>query len=129
MLSKLVASGKLPPLKERLPDNPAVVNPLEKIGTYGGTLTYMHFWPGAETTKMLFNDPPITLTPDYTKIVPNLFENTGDYSSDGLTLTWRLRKGTRWSDGTPYTTADIMWWWENMVNDESCKSPANPFST
>ena len=33
MLAKLVASGALPPLKERLRDNPAVVNPLEKIGT------------------------------------------------------------------------------------------------
>ena len=127
MLAKLVASGKLPPVKERLPDNPAVVSPLEKIGTYGGTLTYMHFWPGAETTKMLFNDPPVTFTPDYTKIIPNLFENTGEYSDDGLTLTWRLRKGTRWSDGMPYTTADIMWWWDNMVNDERCKAPANPF--
>ncbi|MBV7337227.1 hypothetical protein KFU94_55160 [Chloroflexi bacterium TSY] len=127
MLAERVAAGDLPPVEERLPTNPAVVEPLEEIGTYGGTLTYLHFWPGAETTKMLLNDPPIILTPDYSKIIPNLFANTGDYSADGLTLTWQLREGVRWSDGEPFTSADLMWWWDNMVNDERCEAAANPF--
>ena len=37
-LAKLVADGKLPKLADRLPAAPMVVKPLEKIGTYGGTL-------------------------------------------------------------------------------------------
>ena len=127
MLAELVAAGELPPVDDRLPANPAVAEPIDQIGTYGGTLTYMHFWPGAESTKMLLNDPPISLTPDYTRIIPNLFENTGDYSEDGLMLTWQLREGVRWSDGEPFTAKDIMWWWDNMVNDERCQAPANPF--
>ena len=37
MLAALVAAGKLPPLAERIPENPSVLEPLEEIGRYGGT--------------------------------------------------------------------------------------------
>src|SRR5829696_7551519 len=36
MLAELVASGDLPPVAERLPDNPMVVTPNESVGVYGG---------------------------------------------------------------------------------------------
>ena len=35
-LAELVKQGKLPPVEERLPGEPLVVNPLEEIGKYGG---------------------------------------------------------------------------------------------
>jgi len=38
MLEEMVKAGKLPPLAERLPANPAVVEPLNEVGKYGGTL-------------------------------------------------------------------------------------------
>ena len=38
MLAALVASGDLPPVEERLPDEPLVDEPFEQVGTYGGTL-------------------------------------------------------------------------------------------
>ena len=38
MLDPAVAAGELPPVAERLPDNPLVVTPIEEIGTYGGTI-------------------------------------------------------------------------------------------
>ncbi len=37
MLQDLVAQGMLPPVKERLPLEPLVVEPVEGIGVYGGT--------------------------------------------------------------------------------------------
>ena len=37
MLADLVKAGKLPPVAERLPENPLVIDVVEKIGTYGGT--------------------------------------------------------------------------------------------
>ncbi|HIN71925.1 MAG TPA: hypothetical protein EYM98_04990, partial [Dehalococcoidia bacterium] len=37
MLSKLVVTGQLPPVYERLPKNPLVIEPAEGIGQYGGT--------------------------------------------------------------------------------------------
>ncbi len=37
MLAELVAAGSLPPVEERLPLEPLVVEPYESIGKYGGT--------------------------------------------------------------------------------------------
>jgi peptide/nickel transport system substrate-binding protein len=33
----------------------------------------------------------------------------GGVSPDGLTITYHLRKGVRWSDGAPFTAADVVW--------------------
>ena len=38
MLQERVSAGELLPVEERLPANPLVVEPLEEIGSYGGTL-------------------------------------------------------------------------------------------
>ena len=38
MLAEKVAAGKLPALKDRLPEEPLVETPLESVGVYGGTL-------------------------------------------------------------------------------------------
>ena len=38
MLSERVAQGNLPPVAERLPENPLVVVPIDTIGVYGGSL-------------------------------------------------------------------------------------------
>jgi len=35
-LAEMVAAGDLPPLEERLPVNPVVVEPVESVGQYGG---------------------------------------------------------------------------------------------
>jgi peptide/nickel transport system substrate-binding protein len=32
----------------------------------------------------------------------------GGISADGLTITYRLRRGVRWHDGTPFTSADVL---------------------
>jgi hypothetical protein len=36
-LAELVAAGDLPPIDERLPENPLVVLPVKSVGQYGGT--------------------------------------------------------------------------------------------
>lgn len=41
MLATKVAAGELPPVEERLPKNPLVLEPIEGIGKYGGTLRAM----------------------------------------------------------------------------------------
>ena len=42
ILRERVAAGALPPLRERLPEAPAVVRPVERIGRYGGTWRRVH---------------------------------------------------------------------------------------
>ena len=38
MLKKLVKAGKLPPVDQRLPENPLVESPVSEMGKYGGKL-------------------------------------------------------------------------------------------
>ena len=45
MLRVKVAAGELPPVEKRLPEEPLVVKPYEKIGQYGGT------WRRARTSE------------------------------------------------------------------------------
>ncbi len=43
----------------------------------------------------------------------------GGVSEDGLTVTWHLRDGVKWSDGEPFTCADVQFTWEAVMNPES----------
>ena len=38
MLAELVAAGQLPPVAERLPVEPPVMEPIDSVGTYGDTI-------------------------------------------------------------------------------------------
>ncbi|MGC8972371.1 MAG: ABC transporter substrate-binding protein, partial [bacterium] len=42
MLADLVKAKKIPPVEERLPKNPIIIDPTEEIGKYGGTLRMIH---------------------------------------------------------------------------------------
>ena len=37
-LAAMVAAGELPPVEQRLPEEPLVLVPMEKVGQYGGTM-------------------------------------------------------------------------------------------
>lgn len=41
----------------------------------------------------------------------------GGISKDGLTYTWHLRKGVKWSDGQPFTAEDVKYTWEYIMTD------------
>ncbi len=56
--------------------------------------------------------PDGTYYPELAADVPT-FEN-GGISEDGLTVTWRLRPGVRWSDGEPFTAADVVFTWQSF---------------
>ncbi|RJX31274.1 MAG: peptide-binding protein [Desulfarculus sp.] len=40
-------------------------------------------------------------------------------SPDGLTITFKIRKGVRWQDGKPYTAADALFNWRFMVDPKT----------
>ena len=118
MLRTKVAAGELPPVEERLPEEPFVVEPLEEIGQYGGTLN------GAATAPMTWEDPAQVrsqMIADYTldlkKEIPDIFKSY-EYSEDMKTLTIHLRKGMKWSDGAPFTADDCVFWWEDIAKNK-----------
>jgi len=42
----------------------------------------------------------------------------GGVSADGLTITWHLKPGLKWSDGEPLTSADVKFTWEVVMNPD-----------
>ena len=51
------------------------------------------------------------------KVVPGLAE-TYEVSPDGLTWTFHLRDGLKWSDGSDFTAEDFVYSWQRMVNPD-----------
>ncbi len=43
----------------------------------------------------------------------------GGISEDYLTITWKLKPGLKWNDGTPITSDDVKFTWEAVSNPES----------
>ena len=125
MLAERVAAGTLPPLEERIPENPLVVADREAIGVYGGEMRVNMFDPVWWTSAYdLVNERCLTYSDiDTSVIVPNIFESW-EVTPDGKTWTIKTRKGMKWSDGEPFTTEDIRFWWEDYANYKELN--ANP---
>lgn len=119
MLRAKVAAGEIPPVEQRLPKEPLVVEPVEEIGQYGGTWHRLHMEPSMGWWKQInwANNGLVHLTRDISKREPNLA--TGwEFNEDGTVCTIYLREGVKWSDGYPLTVDDILFWWEDLCLDE-----------
>jgi peptide/nickel transport system substrate-binding protein len=115
-LADQVKAGTLPSVDKRLPDDPLVTTPVESIGQYGGTLHTASWWPEVGNVQLYFAvEAPIKWKADLTGYEPALVESY-EWSADGKTFTMHMRKGLKWSDGEPYTSADWKFWWEDLDN-------------
>jgi peptide/nickel transport system substrate-binding protein len=119
-LAALVAKGELPPVAHRLPAVPLVVEPYEEVGQYGGSWLRMmkgtsdfHAYGRCVYEQMLRWAPN-----PRDGILPGLVASW-DYSEGGRTLTLHLRSGIKWSDGHPFSTDDIVFWWEKIAQDRN----------
>ena len=125
-LADLVKSGKLPEVSKRLPDNPLVTKPRESVGKYGGTLQTASWWPEVGNVQLYFAvEAPIKWKDDLTGYEPGVVESY-EWSADGKDFTMHMRKGLRWSDGEPYTTADWKFWFEDLVKNDEYKGVSKP---
>ena len=115
MLADLVASGDLPPVEERLPEEPRICEVIDSIGQFGGTLTV-----GVLGTNLMsddglrVNDVPnqLCISHDLTYPIEHMIKSW-EVSDDFKEITCHMRKGMKWSDGTPFTTEDVRYWWED----------------
>ena len=116
---EMVRAGTLPPLAERLPVNPLVVEPVENIGRYGGVWRAGLRGGGdrAWIYRTVGYDQLVNWTPDWTGVRPNVAESW-EVSDDSTEYTFKLREGMRWSDGEPFTADDIMFWYEDVILNE-----------
>jgi peptide/nickel transport system substrate-binding protein len=117
----------LPPVAERLPVEPMVVEPYERIGVYGGTwrMGLRGGNDGALLVRTLGNEGLVRWSPDWTEVVPNV-ASSWEVNEDGTEYTFFLREGMKWSDGEPYTADDIVFWYEaQATNTEVSPAPPN----
>ncbi len=120
MLAELVAAGKLPPVDERLPQDPCVLEPVESIGTYGGTWNFMSpstNFNGGGALGMVMCENFMRWERDMSGHRPNVVKEWA-WNADGTQITLTFRKGMKWSDGAPAGPDDWLFWWEDMILDD-----------
>lgn len=96
-------------------------------GKFGGTLVRsivasdpkcFNYWAAAdstsrELTSLMF--PGLVATDPYTgDVIPDMAESFS-MADDKLTYTTKLRKGLKWSDGKPITSADVEFTWNTLI--------------
>src|SRR5262249_46665481 len=115
-LTQLVKDGKLPPLDQRLPKTPLVLQPVEQVGKYGGD------WPsglvGGQDTAWLYRtigyEHLVRWDREWNKVLPNIVE-AYEANQNATEFSFKLREGMKWSDGKPYTADDVVFWWEDVT--------------
>ncbi len=136
-VTAFVTAGKLPPVAERLPKEPLVyktANMVDGNGVYGDVMRHViggrpegwNFWAGQSygwggidiglVECLTRTGPLFTVNPADLQPMPNLAK-AWEWSEDGMTLTVHLIEGAKWSDGDPFDTEDIAFYWDDIVMD------------
>lgn len=124
MLAALVKKGSLPPLEKRLPANPRVVKPLERTGVYGGTIR--RALEEQSDSGAMFPCRVGIVEWGLTKYEPTpALAESWKITNGGRSTTFTLRKGLKWSDGHPFTTDDIAFYFEDFLGNATL-SPVPP---
>ena len=114
-LAEQVRAGRLPSVDKRLPEQPLMVPVVERAGDYGGTWRRAFLGPAdANNYVRVVYDSLFRFSPDGASIEPKIAAGA-DPSADFKTWTLRLRKGSRWSDGAPFTADDILFWYKDVL--------------
>lgn len=118
MLADMVASGKLPPVDQRLPSEPLVEQVTDSIGTYGGVLRRGFLGPSDHNnyTRVVY-DALVRFSPSGGEVIPHIAKGW-EPNADFTQWTVFLRKGMKWSDGEPFTADDIMFWYNSILNNK-----------
>ena len=116
VLRELVAEGKLPPVARRTGPEPVVMEGPDGIGRYGGTWNRLaNSFDDLKTIYWrLSGSNLLRWSPQGYPLVPHVAK-AWEISPDFRQFTFALRRGMRWSDGHPFTSDDIVYWYEHEV--------------
>jgi len=128
MYEQDVAAGKLPPVAQRLPQVPSVVDlaaEKKEPGRSGGEIAWM---VGRARDIRIMNTYSYARLVGYGtdfKLYPDILQSI-DVEGE-KTFTLHLRPGHKWSDGQPFTSDDFRYYWEDVAQDKEL-SPYGPDS-
>ena len=119
LFDKDVKAGKLPPVEQRLPEEPLIVLPYNECGVYGGTLNGLARAPESGTSDILSwrQVGLVRVADDFKTIVPNV-ARSWKWADDYKSIIFELRKGHKWSDGQPFTADDVVFFFEDIVKNK-----------
>ncbi len=129
MLAEMVAAGDLPPLEERLPQEPFVVGPGVIVseadlpdwspGRYGGTLHMAHGDADWNPDIFIMLNEQMLMAPGIgvEGIRPNVLK-AFEVNDANTEFTFHMREGLKWSDGEPVTTEDVRFMVEDVYGNE-----------
>lgn len=126
MLAERVANGDLPPVAQRLPQIPLIVD-LEgrgrTLGRQGGEVMTLvsrardiRYMSAMSYSRVVGYTEKLELKPDLVERM--------DVVEDRI-FTFTIREGHKWSDGHPFTAEDFRYWWEDVANRKEL-SPSGP---
>ncbi|KIC12578.1 peptide ABC transporter substrate-binding protein [Leisingera sp. ANG-M1] len=121
-----VKAGYLPPVAERLPDVPLVVNLAAKgreFGIQGGTLNTMVTRSKDIRQMVVYGYARLAGYDENYRLQPDIL--LGFLNENNRRFTLKLRPGHHWSSGDPFTSDDFRYWWEDVANHPEL-SPAGP---
>ncbi len=110
----------LPPVAERVPSEPLVVDLEAKgreVGTHGGAIDTLI---GRAKDVRLINVWGYARLVGYNEqleLVPDILEDVE--VEDGRIFTLETREGHKWSDGQPFGAEDIRYYFEDVVSNET----------
>ncbi len=120
----------LPAVADRLPSEPLVVVPYASTGKYGGTLDALSNATEAGTSDFMSirHVNLVRYSDDLETIVPNVAKSWA-WNDDFTQLTFTLRAGHKWSDGQPFTSADVKFWYDNLALDPNINEKPKDYVT
>jgi len=124
-LAGQVASGALPKVSARIPREPELAE-LETLGQPGGELRMLMGGPKDTRLMVVYGyarlmayTPALALVPDMLRAV--------DVEA-GRVFTLHLRRGHKWSDGSPFTSEDFRYWFEDVAQDPQLSPSGLPLA-
>jgi peptide/nickel transport system substrate-binding protein len=114
-----LAAGTLPPMADRIPRNPRVIDlPAlgRETGVHGGTVRMLvggqrdvRLIPINSYSRLMGYDANLNIQPDVLAAC-DVEENR--------VYTLHLREGHRWSDGSPFSAEDFRYCWDDVINND-----------
>lgn len=103
-----VTSGPSDELRLALNINPTQLNPILPQNSNE------NFVDGLIFDLLVTQDANRHQVPDLAAVVPTVAN--GGISKDGLTITYHLRHNVKWHDGVPFTSKDVKFSWQAVMN-------------
>ncbi|MCG8568091.1 MAG: ABC transporter substrate-binding protein [Desulfobacterales bacterium] len=129
LFAKAERRGVLPRVASRLPREPLVVLPHHVQGRYGGCLDGLSCSMEARASEILSwrHTNLVRFSDDGRTLVPNVAVSW-QWNREFTEILFTLRKGHRWSDGEPFTSEDVRFWFQDiLLNGELTETLPSPW--